>query len=271
MYDPVVLIFHFAELFQGYLTCDSVKVRLAAVKCVCAMLTPFLKVWAFTFCHLQIVLNLVVRISKIRECQGSRDEGLHSNARGGVLAVPRVRCCHWSGFVIFQQILTDICKFEAINTERKLSFLHQSKKWNSYFDSENVGTIWFWTIMIAILLVSPFDVFHFSSGSPSMRDQLFLEHRSLLPPPSGRAPHARVAVHESARWETRNSGRITDIRSEQSFYYNFIDFSYQKSSKMVVQLKDFLPGSSSDVSWQASRSKPCNDSAATQKDTHRGC
>ncbi|PAV75947.1 hypothetical protein WR25_21280 [Diploscapter pachys] len=28
---------------HGYLTCDSVKVRLAAVKCVCAMLTPFLK------------------------------------------------------------------------------------------------------------------------------------------------------------------------------------------------------------------------------------
>lgn len=103
----VLLIFHLHNNFQGYLTCDSVKVRLAAVKCVCAMLTPFLKVRTFVFGFLHKLLAfIVVRVGQIGECQGSWDEGLHSIARGRVPAVPRVCRCHWSGFAILFQILT---------------------------------------------------------------------------------------------------------------------------------------------------------------------
>ena len=98
-YDSVWLIFALTKHLQGYLTCDSVKVRLAAVKCVCAMLTPFLKVCAFVLFPTNC-WHLVVRIGQIGERQGSRDEGLHSIARGRVPTVPRVRCRHWSRFAI---------------------------------------------------------------------------------------------------------------------------------------------------------------------------
>lgn len=64
-------------IFQGYLLCDSVTVRLAAVRCCTAISKPFVKVWLFQYSYWVISWFIFNDV-----CSGIRESSSRTSTMG---------------------------------------------------------------------------------------------------------------------------------------------------------------------------------------------